>query len=171
LVEIGADILREATKEVRWPLALGTLDGAEVVVRYSTMPFSNFTVGSTNVGRRHSLIETAMGTADRDHLLRLMRQQGHSSSNDAKFEHEIAKVVDRVRMLGYGLRQGKLADDSSSIAVPIMSRGRVAGVVSMTMFKRSLDESAFWRFPPPQSFTKSPGVALRAYEPFGRRYS
>jgi IclR family mhp operon transcriptional activator len=47
LVEIGADILREATKEVRWLLALGTLDGAEVVVRYSTMPFSNFTVGST----------------------------------------------------------------------------------------------------------------------------
>jgi hypothetical protein len=99
--------------------------------------------------------------AERDHLIRLMRQQGHSSSNDAKFEHEIAKVVDRVRMLGYGLRQGKLADDSSSIVVPIMSRGRVAGVVSMTMFKRSLDESAFWRFPPPQSFTKSPGVAAR----------
>jgi IclR family mhp operon transcriptional activator len=98
--------------------------------------------------------------AERDHLIRLMRQQGHSSSNDAKFEHEIAKVVDRVRMLGYGLRQGKLADDSSSIVVPIMSRGRVAGVVSMTMFKRSLDESAFWRFPP-QSFTKSPGVAAR----------
>jgi IclR family mhp operon transcriptional activator len=69
---VGAGILRAVTRETRWPLALGTLERTEVVVRYSTMPFSFWAVLATRVNKRHRLLDTTIGSRPRSH-----RQSGH----------------------------------------------------------------------------------------------
>ena len=78
LVDVGAPIALRMTKQIKWPLAIGTLDGDALVVRYSTMPYSPVAVHATTLGQRLGLLETAMGRVylayceptERDILLR-----------------------------------------------------------------------------------------------------
>lgn len=156
ITDVGAAILRAATEEIRWPLALGTLERTEVVVRYSTMPFSPWAVKATTVNNRHRLLGTAMGTAflaactdeERDTLLNLVRQGDDPVAVLARDGAYVANVVASTRRRGFGLREAGPNGDSTSIAVPIMASGHVAGVVSLTMFRRSLTEAALQRYPP-----------------------
>lgn len=156
VTEVGAEILRQVTREIRWPLAIGTLDETEMVVRYSTMPFSPWAVKATTVNNRHRLLGTAMGTAflaactdeERDTLLNLVRQGDDPVAVLARDGAYVANVVASTRRRGFGLREAGPNGDSTSIAVPIMASGHVAGVVSLTMFRRSLTEAALQRYPP-----------------------
>lgn len=156
ITDVGAGILRDVTREIRWPLALGTLERTEVVVRYSTMPFSPWAVKATTVNNRHRLLGTAMGTAylaactteERDVLLDMVRQGDDPVAVLARDAVHVAEVVARTRQRGFGLREAGPNGDSTSIAVPVMVAGQVAGVVSLTMFRRSLTEQAVRRYPP-----------------------
>ena len=156
ITDVGAGILRAVTQDIRWPLALGTLERTEVVVRYSTMPFSPWAVKATTVNNRHRLLGTAMGTAylaactaeERDTLLDMVRQGDDPVAMLARDTAHVASVVARTRQRGFGLREAGPNGDSTSIAVPITASGQVAGVVSLTMFRRSLTEQALRRYPP-----------------------
>lgn len=156
ITDMGASILREVTQQIRWPLALGTLERTEVVVRYSTMPFSPWAVRATTVNNRHRLLGTAMGTAylaacseeERDTLLDMVRQDDDPMALLARDPAHVADVVASTRRRGFGLRRAGPNGDSTTIAVPIMVSGHVAGVVSLTMFRRSLTEAAMRRYPP-----------------------
>ncbi len=150
VVDVGADIVRSLTAEIKWPLALGTRQGMKVVVRYSTMPFSPYAVRATTVNRQHSLLGSAMGTAylaacpdrERSDLLAMMRSGDDLVARLARDEAYVASVIQKTRSLGYALRRAGPHDDSSTIAVAIEVGDHVAGVVSLTMFRRSLTESA-----------------------------
>lgn len=156
ITEIAVDILRSVTRKIQWPLALGTLDGTEVVVRCSTMPYSPCAVRATTVNNRHKLLGTAMGTAylaycsreERNILLGLVAQMENSAGEMARDARFVRQVLAQTRNRGYGLREGALRDDSATIAVPVLNAGHVAGVVSLTMFKRALTETALKRYPP-----------------------
>lgn len=156
ITDVGAGILRAVTREIRWPLALGTLERTEMVVRYSTMPFSPWAVRATTVNNRHRLLGTAMGTAylaacteeERETLLHMVRQGDDPVAVLARDAAHVAAVVAQTRQRGFGLREAGSNGDSTSIAVPIMVDGHVEGVVSLTMFRRSLTAQAIRRFPP-----------------------
>ena len=156
ITDVGAGILREVTQEIRWPLAVGTLDKIEIVVRYSTMPFSPWAVRSTTVNNRHPLLGTAMGTAylaactseERDTLLHLVRQDDTPVGVLARDVAYVDTIVARTRQRGFGLREAGPHGDSTSMAVPIMVAGHVSGVISLRMFRRSLTAQALRRYPP-----------------------
>ena len=156
ITDVGAGILREVTREIRWPLALGTLDRTEIVVRYSTMPFSPWAVRSTTVNNRHPLLGTAMGTAylaactrdERETLLHMVRQDDDPVGAMARDTAHVDSILDRTRQRGFGLRKAGPHGDSTSIAVPIMASAHVAGVLSLTMFRRSLTSQVLRRYPP-----------------------
>ncbi len=156
ITDVGSGILRAVTEDIRWPLALGTLERTEVVVRYSTMPFSPWAVKATTVNNRHRLLGTAMGTAylaactqdERDTLLDMVRQGDDPVAVLARDAAYVAGVLARTRQRGFGLREAGPNGDSTSIAVPIMVSDHVAGVVSLTMFRRSLTAQALLRYPP-----------------------
>ena len=63
IVDVGAPIILQVTKKIKWPLAIGVLDGDAMVVRYSTMPYSPLAVQATTLGHRLGLLESAMGLA------------------------------------------------------------------------------------------------------------
>ena len=176
ITDVGAAILRSVTEEIRWPLALGTLERTEVVVRYSTMPFSPWAVKATTVNNRHRLLGTAMGTAflaacteeERETLLNLVRQDDDPVALLARDKGYVAKVVALTRRRGFGLREAGPNGDSTSIAVPIMVSGHVAGVVSLTMFRRSLTQQALRRYPPIlQDVSRQVAAKLREAEDDG----
>lgn len=63
IVDVGAPLVLAVTKIIKWPLAIGILDGDAMVVRYSTMPYSPLAVQATTLGHRLGLFESAMGQA------------------------------------------------------------------------------------------------------------
>jgi len=156
VTELGAGLLREATEQIRWPLAIGTLDGTEMVVRYSTMPFSPWAVRTTTVNNRHPLLGSAMGAAyllgcspaEQEVLLQLLRAEDGPAAATARDPARVGRIIARTRRDGYGLRQAGPADDSSSIAVPVHAGRNVVGVISLTVFRRSMTAKALELFPP-----------------------
>ena len=81
VVDVGSPVVLSLTREIQWPLAIGTLDGDAIVVRYSTMPYSPVAVHATTLGQRLGLLDTAMGRGylafcpsnERTKLLHLLR--------------------------------------------------------------------------------------------------
>ncbi|BDI05617.1 helix-turn-helix domain-containing protein [Sphaerotilus microaerophilus] len=49
LVDAGRPILLQVTREIKWPLALATLDVDAMVVRFSSMPYSPLAVHTTTL--------------------------------------------------------------------------------------------------------------------------
>jgi IclR family mhp operon transcriptional activator len=156
ITEVATNLLRTVTREIQWPLALGTLEGTEVVVRTSTMPYSPCAVRATTVNNRHPLIGSAMGSAylafcgreEREMLVGLISRSEGPLGNMARDSRLVADLVGSVRQRGYGLREGGLCDDSATLAVPVLKDGHVSGVVSLTMFRRSMTDAALIRYPP-----------------------
>jgi IclR family transcriptional regulator, mhp operon transcriptional activator len=156
ITEVATRLLRTVTREIQWPLALGTLDRTEIVVDCSTMPYSPCAVRTTTVTNRHPLIGSAMGSAylafcpreERNILLGLLAQTDDELGDRARDRGFVHDLVSRVRSRGFGLREGGIHDDSATMAVPVCVDDRVAGVVSLTMFKGSLNHEALNRYPP-----------------------
>jgi IclR family transcriptional regulator, mhp operon transcriptional activator len=146
IVEVGAPIIREITAKIKWPLAIGILEGHELAVRYSTMPESPLAVQPTTLGHRHSLLNSAMGQAylafcspaEQNVLLRIIDM----TRNDMGVPRERpATLLSAVRRRGYGLRMPKKKGDSGTIAVPIRHSEGVLGVLSMTTFGILMNEA------------------------------
>lgn len=146
VVDVGAPIVLAVTKAIKWPLAIGILDGDAIVVRYSTMPYSPLAVQATTLGHRLGLLESAMGQAylafcddaERTILADLLRAAAQGEALEAVqqgLEH-----LPEVRARGYGLRLPKVAGASATVAVPIVRGTRLPGVLSMTTFGRVMNE-------------------------------
>jgi IclR family mhp operon transcriptional activator len=148
VTDVGAEILRRVTLEIQWPLAIGTRQGLEMVVRYSTMPYSPLAVKPTTTANRHPLLTSAMGTAylaycppdERAFLLEALRRSNRGDATLAQDAAGLQTLLDRVAERGYGVRLAKTRSNGSSVAVPIFADSHLAGVLSMTVFATLLDE-------------------------------
>jgi IclR family mhp operon transcriptional activator len=155
VTDVGAEILRRVTAEIQWPLAIGTLQGVEILVRYSTMPFSPLAVKPTTTANRHSLLASAMGNtylaycppAERAFLIEALRRSSRADAALAADARAIQALVDEVVARGFGVRQPRQRSDSGSLAVPIFADRHLAGVLSLTGFGRMLPD-ILTRYPP-----------------------
>ena len=142
LVDVGAPIALRMTKQIKWPLAIGTLDGDALVVRYSTMPYSPVAVHATTLGQRLGLLETAMGRVylayceptERDILLQLLLDALPSTERpDLRlFERDLRQIA----RTGYAVRMPNWKRGSATLAVPILHGADVLGALSLTTFGR-----------------------------------
>lgn len=154
LVDVGAPLLRQVTRQIKWPLALGVLDGDAMVVRYSTMPYSPLAVQATTLGHRLGLLESAMGlaymafcdTAQREILLDMLR----AAAPEGRFDEDrhIHADLALTRQRGYGLRLAKVSGASATVAVPIIAGSAILGVLSMTTFGSLMNEKTLTTFTP-----------------------
>lgn len=153
LLDVGSPIARRVTRQIKWPLAIGTLDGTVIVVRYSTMPYSPLAVQATTVGHRLSLLESAMGLTylaycddvEREVLLQLLRG---AAPEGGLAEQSVASALRTTRRQGYGLRLPSRRGNSATVAVPIRSGDDVLGVLSMTTFGGSMTPAVLARHTP-----------------------
>lgn len=144
VVDVGTPVVLSLTREIQWPLAIGTLDGDAIVVRYSTMPYSPLAVHATTLGQRLGLLDTAMGRVylafcpanERATLLQLLR----SASPDGLLEKErhLADELEFVRRQGYAVRKPDAQRSSATMAVPILRDGGVLATLCLTTFGHSL---------------------------------
>jgi len=100
VVNVAIPCLIRTTKQIRWPLAIATLDGSQMVIRFSTMPYSPLAVRPTTYGRRHSLKTSAVGLAYLAHCPQAEQQALFPDGIDAEAQARLADV----RRDGYALR-------------------------------------------------------------------
>lgn len=146
LIDIGGPQLLAVTRNIKWPLALGTLERDAVVVRYSTMPYSPLAVQATTLGHRLPLLETAMGQtylafcdAGEQKVLRDILLSGAMEEGGITTEI-IESMILQVRRRGYGLRLPRSSGSSATVAVPVMRDSQILGVLSMTTFGNLMNE-------------------------------
>jgi IclR family mhp operon transcriptional activator len=140
VVDVGAPLILKVTKIIKWPLAIGIIDGDAMVVRYSTMPYSPLAVQATTLGHRLGLLESAMGQTylafcdeeERGILLEILRAAAPDGAIES--DKQIRAGLELTRKRGYGLRLPKISGGSGTIAVPILRGSHIPGVLSMTTF-------------------------------------
>lgn len=144
LVDTGRQIMLRVTRQIKWPLALGTLDVDAIVVRFSSMPYSPLAVQTTTLGHRHGLLESAMGRVylafcsapERQSLLEHLATLQASSAPGALawLERDLAQV----RAAGYAVRQPNAERGSATLAVPVLVAQEAVAALSMTTFGKSM---------------------------------
>jgi len=154
VVDVGAPVALRVTRRIRWPLAIGTLDGDAIRIRYSTMPYSPLAVQATTLGHRLGLLESAMGLAylafcaveEQEILFDLLR----SAAAPARLADStrIGAVLEMTRRRGYGLRLPQSSGDSATVAVPIQTANQVIAILSMTTFGRSMTQATLAKYTP-----------------------
>ena len=154
VVDVGSSLALRVTREIRWPLAIGTLDGDAIVVRYSTMPYSPLAVHATTLGQRLGLLDTAMGRvylgfcgdAERTALIHLLR----AGSLDGQIEDEshLDAELQLIRHQGYAVRLPNARRSSATVAVPIKLHGCVIATLCLTTFGRSLTREVIAQYVP-----------------------
>lgn len=159
LVDAGRPILLQVTRQIKWPLALATLDVDAMVVRFSSMPYSPLAVHTTTLGHRLSLLESALGraflafcsTTEREALLdHLLGAAGGADPVGAGgmprdwVLHDLAQV----RAAGCAVRQPNAQRGSATLAVPVCVGGEAVAALSMTTFGRSLTAAVVERHRP-----------------------
>jgi IclR family mhp operon transcriptional activator len=147
IVKIGAPIVAATTKAIKWPLAIGTLDGDAMVVRCSTMPRSPLAIQTTTLGHRLNLLESAMGRA----YISGCTPATRATLADLACERspvDAERVIRQAVALGYGLRLPTHTGDSASLAVPVRGEEDPLAVVSLTTFGNTMNNDFIARLLP-----------------------
>ncbi len=144
LIDRSTPILLEATRRIKWPLAIGALDGMTIAVRFSTMRQSPMAVQNTTLGNRHGLLKSAMGMTylafcpdgEREALLAIVARDPNGAFDRPRIEAKL----EAIRTRGYGLRYPEKAGGSATAALPILHRGQIVAVLALTTFGSLMSE-------------------------------
>jgi IclR family mhp operon transcriptional activator len=147
VLEAGRALAIAVTRRLKWSVGIAMLDGTEIVIRYSTIPYSPIAPYHTTVNMRLPLTTRAFGLAylafcsepERTLLLNLIAAKGSLECNlEAR---DLSAVLERIRAEGFAERHGASETDaeperkaSSTLAVPIMSNDRVLATFGVTYY-------------------------------------
>lgn len=148
VVEVGAAVLLRTTRETGLPLAIGTLHGGRIMVRYSSMPYSPIGSEHTTVGHVHDLMESAMGQAylaycsepERARLVQLLVSRQADSSEEEELERQIGHAVALTRQRGYALRKPSRPGSSATVSIPLLLGDGILGVLGLTTFAALIND-------------------------------
>ena len=130
---IATPALHALTAAIRWPCDLATLEGTAMVIRATTHKVAPFSIDRAMLGRALPVLESSLGqawlafapAAERRALLRML---GASSV-----------AARQARRRGYAVRDGGGPwPHTGSVAVPIMSGGRVLACVNAIWMARAV---------------------------------
>lgn len=124
------------------------LDAGSVVIRESTHPFSSFSIQRTLVGRRRSLLRSALGRAilaaagsdlRRDTLETLAGWLGGPGrAAMAQDRGLVERLVSQVQRDGHASSVGGTEANISAIALPVLGRGCVVGSLNSVFFRKAM---------------------------------
>lgn len=154
----------ELMREVTWPSDFGVFDAGFVTIRESTHPFSPFSVHRAMIGRRRSLLRSALGRAilaaadddQRQSMLDITAATGGADAVLARDTVFVDKIIAQTRVDGYAHSVGETEPNISAIAVPILHKYRVVASLNIIFFRSSLKyETASERYFRPLSIAKT----------------
>jgi IclR family mhp operon transcriptional activator len=139
-------ILNELGRKVVWPSDVGVCRGRSMVILESSRRNSPFVINRNAIGRRPSMLKSAMGraylaycpAAERERLFDRLRRSTHPDDKIVNMPSVVSRVLRDTRVRGYGVREPgywAAADDYggevSSIAVPVMVGESVVACISL----------------------------------------
>ena len=159
LVHVAKPLMERMTAEIKWPLALGLLERAVMVVRHSTIPSSPLAWYRTTLYSELSVLQSGMGMA----VLAFMppdRRDAVMAAAPARADFNAAppdrasllRTLEGVRAQGFAVRYPSPDHATLSISVPILRAGEAVAGLSVTVFSRVLKaEAAADRFSGPMT--------------------
>jgi IclR family mhp operon transcriptional activator len=136
----------ELMREVNWPSDFGVFDVGSMVIRESTHPYSSFSIHRSLIGKRRSLVRSALGRAVvaaaspavRRDMLEVLAASDLPDAGIARDPGAIRGAILQVERDGYALSIGETEQNISAIALPVFSGGRVVGSLNIVFFRRAM---------------------------------
>lgn len=148
IIEVADEILIEFTKREGWPLALALFDVDAMIVRASSIPYTSLSLLHSSLNMRLPMTSRAMGRcylahctpSERKIILAIVRQSGNPEDSARLDRRKFATLLQTVREQGYALRDKTIEPRSSTMAVPVMSNGRVLASLGLTWISVAMSE-------------------------------
>ncbi len=146
VIEVARPLAIGLTRQIKWPIGLGEIDGNEIEIRYWTGTISPVVHTNTVLGKRPDLLKSAMGRAymafcsddEREGQIRLMRRR-LPQEFDAATEAEYRQLLSRIARAGFAMRDPRTEPTRmTTFGVPILDGGSIAAVMSVSFFTSSI---------------------------------
>lgn len=149
IVEASRPFLSALTAQHKWPLALGTPADDVMLVRISTRAESPFASDKEFLGRRVSMLLSALGRAyfsfcdedTRETLMKLMRSSRARRNAMAKDERAVKRLVTQIREHGYATTAPAPNDLLAGFAVPLIKDGRPIAAITLRYYGSVMNEA------------------------------
>jgi len=148
VIEIARPLSIGLTRQIKWPIGLGVIDGDAIEIVFWTGTISPVVHTNTVLGKRPDLYRFAMGRAymafcaddERErHIARLRKQI--PCAFGAKEEAAFRQYLKHARSAGYAMRDPRTEPARmTTFAVPLMENGKVAAVMSVSFFTSSVPQ-------------------------------
>jgi IclR family transcriptional regulator, mhp operon transcriptional activator len=133
-------------RDVSWPSDFGVFELGSVVIHESTHEFSPFSIHRSMVGRRRSLVRSALGHAIltaaspalRREMLEITASFVPEDAALASNRNFIVHVISQTRKDGYASSIGGTEQGISGIALPIQGIGPVLGSLNIVFFSSAM---------------------------------
>lgn len=142
VIEVARPLAIGLTRQIKWPIGLGVLDGDEIAIQYWTGTISPWAHTNTVLGNRPDLYRSAMGRAyvafcgeaERERHIARMRTDPDIALDD-EAEAVYRKRIEQVRRTGYAQRDPRTEPiRMTTFGVPILSDGKVEAVMSVSFY-------------------------------------
>ncbi len=133
-------------EEVSWPSDFAVFELGFAMIQESTHSFSPFSIHRSMVGRRRSLVRSALGRAILSTASPALRREmldiaASFAPEDAALARDrtfINRMVSRTRRDGYASSVGETEPGISAIALPIAGSGPVLGSLNIVFFSSAM---------------------------------
>ena len=150
IIEAARPFAIELTRELKWPIGMGMLDGDAIAIKFWTGAISPLAHTNTVLGLRADLATTAMGRAllafcpdsEREQQIRRMRADPARGFGEAD-EVRLRSILRQARIDGFATRDPKTRPyRHTTVALPIREGETVHALVSLSFFTTALPKCA-----------------------------
>lgn len=141
-------LLIDLSSRFRWPTAIATPHGLDMVLRVTTDHKTPYVKRRYTVGSRRPMLSCSSGrvylancdAAHREMMLQLLSADARRRVPDAEDSHEdIPLALRRIRIEGFSANES--AEHVTNISVPLFQNDKVAGGLVMRYFTSAMDIS------------------------------
>lgn len=149
VIEVARPLAIGLTRQIKWPIGLGVLDGNEIAIQYWTGTISPWAHTNTVLGNRPDLYRSAMGRAyvafcgeeEREAHIAAMRTDPDIALDD-EGEEIYRKRLEQVRRAGYAQRDPRTEPiRMTTFAVPIIGNGKVEATMSVSFYTSAVSHA------------------------------
>ncbi|MGV8996333.1 MAG: DNA-binding transcriptional regulator [Parvibaculaceae bacterium] len=149
IVEAARPFMSALTAQYKWPVALGTPDDDEMIVRISTRAESPFASDKEFLGRRVPMLLSALGRVyfsycdedERETLLSLLRHSRARRNAMAKDERAVKRLVTQIRERGYATTSPVPGETLAGIAVPVLRNAQPLAAITLRYYGSVMSEA------------------------------
>lgn len=149
IIGVACPLAIALTRQIKWPIGLGVLDGNEIEIQYWTGTISPWAHTNTVLGHRPKLVSSAMGRAyvafcsetERERIIRDLRHN-HADWFNQYTEAAYRSLLQRVRLSGYATRDPRTKPlRMTTYSVPILQNEKVEAVMSVSFYTTAVASS------------------------------